>query len=67
MCLGKIFKKTAAFIWFAVALVHCTGTAVGAGLAKRDLGFGIAVGTGMLAVLASVQGVLVWQISSARV
>lgn len=64
MCLGKIFKRKAAFIWFGVALVLCTGTP---GLSKRDLGLGIAVEAGMLAVLAGVQGVLVWRISAARV
>jgi hypothetical protein len=67
LCLRKIFKKKAAFIWFAVTLVLCTGMGVGAGLSKRDLGLGIAVEAGMLTVLAGVQGVLVWRISSARV
>jgi uncharacterized membrane-anchored protein len=64
LCLGKVFSRTAAFVWFCIVLALSAGTGVGSGLAKRDLGLGFAVGTGMLAVLAALQGVLFWQIKS---
>jgi hypothetical protein len=67
LCLGKSFNGKAAFLWSCVALVSSAGAGVGVGLAIRDLRLGFAVGTGMLAVLAALQGALYWQISAATV
>ncbi|KAG9200273.1 hypothetical protein G6514_007486 [Epicoccum nigrum] len=67
LCLGKSFNGKAAFLWSCVALVLSAGAGVGVGLAIRDLRLGFAVGTGMLAVLAALQGALYWQISAATV
>ena len=67
ICLGKGFSRTAAFLWFLVALVLSAGTGIGVGFAKQALGPGFAVGTGMLAVLEALQGALYWQISTATV
>jgi hypothetical protein len=67
LCLGKSFSRTAAFLWFCVALVSSAGTGIGVAFAKQDLGLGFAVGTGMLAVLAGLQVGLYWQISAATV
>jgi uncharacterized membrane-anchored protein len=65
--LGKSFSRAAAFFWFCVALVFSAGTGIGVGFAICDLRLGFAVGTGMLAVLAALQGALYWQISAATV
>ena len=67
LCLRKVFSRKAAFVWFCIALALSAETGLGAGLAKRDLGLGFAVGTGMLAILAAIQYVLCWQMSAPNV
>jgi hypothetical protein len=63
----KAFSKRAAVVSFCTALAVSVGLGVGIGFAKGDPRLGFAVGTGLLAVLAGIQCVLFWHISTASV
>uniref|UniRef100_A0A0B7K525 Uncharacterized protein n=2 Tax=Bionectria ochroleuca TaxID=29856 RepID=A0A0B7K525_BIOOC len=63
LCVKKIFYPRAAAVWFGLVFLS---TAIGltAGVAGHDLMLGLAVGTGLLAILGAIQGVIIWQARS---
>jgi len=52
--------KRLGLIWFICALLLSMVTGIGAGVARRDLGIGLAIGTAVLSVLSAVQALLAW-------
>jgi hypothetical protein len=54
------FDKAVASIWFGLALVISVAIGIGMGSVFHDVNFGISIGSGMLALLTAVQGLVMW-------
>ncbi|GAB7347525.1 hypothetical protein MBLNU459_g4423t1 [Dothideomycetes sp. NU459] len=60
LLVDPVFSKQLAYVWLATSLVASIFTGVMTGWLERSVYQGVLVGTGLLANLATVQGVLVW-------
>lgn len=63
LLIGKELSKQLALTWLVVALFISTSAGMGAGIAENDLSLGLAVGTGLLTIIATTQGFLVWLVN----
>jgi hypothetical protein len=64
LCVKKVFYPRAAAVWFGLVFFLSTAIGLTAGVAGHDLMLGLAVGTGLLAILGAIQGVIIWQARS---
>jgi hypothetical protein len=58
VCFGSEFFGTAAALWLLLVLLTSTAVGIGTGYYFKDIGMGLNVGTGLLAVLLTLQRVL---------
>jgi hypothetical protein len=60
LLIGRRFNKTAACVWFLLALLISLVAGVEVGVVYRDVNLGMSIGTGILAVLTAVEGLVMW-------
>jgi hypothetical protein len=58
ICFGSEFHGKSAALWLFLALLVSAVGGIGAGFCAQDINMGMNVGTGLLAVLSTLQGVL---------
>jgi hypothetical protein len=60
LLIGRRFNKTAACVWFLLALLISVAAGVEVGVVYGDINLGMSVGTGILALLTAVEGLVMW-------
>jgi hypothetical protein len=60
LLIGRRFNKTAACMWLLLALLVSVAAGVEVGVVCRDVNLGMSIGTGILALLTAVEGLVMW-------
>lgn len=60
LLIGRRFNKTAACVWFLLALLISVAAGIGVGVVYGDVNLGMSAGTGILALLTAVEGLMMW-------